>query len=200
MSCDIHIISRHTTCDVIINQSLHCFWLTFVRATCFVQNLHENSTAHFVLIVLFDIFYETMNSAMTTAFYVNAKLIINAIKIKSIDSEINTSTWKHPPSHPSDHIRSRAPSDYHEISMACNKEEEQEQQKHKKQMKNKSNKKDMIVDTFPRGRFLKRVSKKIRGSITTTTNAEATLIQTNTCEVIEHTQLTVFHVLGHKKA
>ena len=144
MSCDIHIISRHTTCDVIINQSLHCFWLTFVRATCFVQNLHENSTAHFVLIVLFDIFYETMNSAMTTAFYVNAKIIINAIKIKSIDSEINTSTWKHPPSHPSDHLRSRSLLDRHTPEMSCieekNRKKNQDTTKDEEQQNNKDTK------------------------------------------------------------
>ena len=50
-----------------------------------------------------------------------------------------------------------------------------------------------------RGHFFKRISTKTRGSNTTTKNAEVMLIQTNTCEVIEHVQLTLFRVLGHKK-
>ena len=53
--------------------------------------------------------------------------------------------------------------------------------------------------TFSRGHFLKRVSTKSRGSSTKTIHAELTLIQTNMCEVIEHTQLTFFRELGHKK-
>ena len=47
--------------------------------------------------------------------------------------------------------------------------------------------------------FFKLVSTKIRGSSTTTTNAEAMLIKTNACEVINHVQLTLFYVLGHKR-
>ena len=47
--------------------------------------------------------------------------------------------------------------------------------------------------------FEKCVSTKSRGSSTATTNAEVTLIQTNTCEVIKHAQLTLFRVFGHKK-
>ena len=47
--------------------------------------------------------------------------------------------------------------------------------------------------------FLKRIATKSRGSRTTTTNAEVILIQTNMCEVIEHVQFNLFHVLGHEK-
>ena len=47
--------------------------------------------------------------------------------------------------------------------------------------------------------ILKRVSTKNHGSSTTATNAEVMLIQTNTCEVDKHEQLTLFRVWGHKK-
>ena len=61
----------------------------------------------------------------------------------------------------------------------------------------------LLIFIFPRtfscGRFLKRVSTKSGGSSTTTTNAEVMLIEPNTCEVINHVQLTLFHVWGHKK-
>ena len=48
--------------------------------------------------------------------------------------------------------------------------------------------------------FLKRVSTKICDCSTTTTNAEVMFIKTNTYEVIEHAQLTLFRALGNKKA
>ena len=41
---------------------------------------------------------------------------------------------------------------------------------------------------------------KIRGSSTTTTNAEVMLIKTDMYEVIEHSHFYLHHVLGHEKA
>ena len=50
------------------------------------------------------------------------------------------------------------------------------------------------------GHFLKSVSTKSRGNSNATKNTEAMLIQTNSCDVIDHPQLMLFHALGHKKA
>ena len=69
----------------------------------------------------------------------------------------------------------------------------------KKKLCNYEQKEDHNLFNFRAAVFLKRVSTKSRGSSNTTTNAEVMLIQTNTYEVIKHAQLTLFHVLGHKK-
>ena len=60
----------------------------------------------------------------------------------------------------------------------------------------------MKVDcsTFPTRSFFLKVSQRRSVEEAPLQNAEVLLIQSNTCEVIDHVQFNLFRVLGHKKA